>query len=60
MSLSQEISPEGEVDMMETTERLIDAALAVGGSFYLPYRLHARRDQVAAAYPNAAHFASRK
>lgn len=60
MSLSQEISPEGEADMIVTTERLIDAAIAVGGSFYLPYRLHARRDQVAAAYPRVAEFIERK
>jgi FAD/FMN-containing dehydrogenase len=60
MSFSQEISPEGEVDMLETTERLIDAALATGGAFYLPYRLHARRDQFATAYPKADHFAARK
>jgi FAD/FMN-containing dehydrogenase len=60
MSFSQEMTPEGEADMILTTERLIDAAIAVGGAFYLPYRLHARRDQVAAAYPKAAHFAERK
>ena len=60
MSFSQEISPEGEADMIVTTERLIDAAIAVGGSFYLPYRLHARRDQVAAAYPRVAEFIERK
>ena len=46
MSFSQEISPEGEVDMMRLTERLIDRIVAIGGAFYLPYRLHARRDQV--------------
>ena len=60
MSFSQEISPEGEADMIQVTEQLIDAALAQGGAFYLPYRLHARRDQVAAASPNAARFAKRK
>jgi hypothetical protein len=56
MSFSQEISPEGEVDMIETTERLIDRVIALGGAFYLPYRLHARRDQVAAAYPKVIQF----
>jgi FAD/FMN-containing dehydrogenase len=60
MSFSQEISPEGEVDMMETTERLIDRIIGLGGAFYLPYRLHARRDQVEKAYPNVAHFVERK
>ena len=33
-------------DMMQMTEELIDRVLDFGGSFYLPYRLHARRDRV--------------
>ena len=60
MSFSQEISPEGEVDMMQVTERLIDRIVAIGGAFYLPYRLHARRDQVTAAYAKAPQFVERK
>jgi FAD/FMN-containing dehydrogenase len=60
MSFSQEISPEGEVDMMQTTEQLIDRILAIGGAFYLPYRLHARRDQVETAYPKTPEFVARK
>ena len=35
-------------------------ALDAGGSFYLPYRLHARRDQVARAYPRLEEFRDRK
>jgi len=60
MSFSQEMSTDGEVDMMVTTERLIDAILAIGGTFYLPYRLHARRDQVERGYPNTAAFVAKK
>jgi FAD/FMN-containing dehydrogenase len=60
MSFSQEISSDGEIDMMITTERLIDAILSIGGTFYLPYRLHARRDQVERGYPNAADFVAKK
>lgn len=60
MSFSQELRPEGEVDMIRTTEALIDRVIAIGGSFYLPYRLHARRDQVATAYPNLTRFIERK
>ena len=60
MSFSQEFGPEGEIDMMQLTERLIDRVVALGGSFYLPYRLHARRDQVVAAYPNTPRFLERK
>lgn len=60
MSFSQDISPEGEADMIVLTEALIDAATGAGGAFYLPYRLHARRDQVRTAYPKADAFAARK
>ncbi|MBV9076601.1 MAG: FAD-binding oxidoreductase [Methylobacteriaceae bacterium] len=60
MSFSQAMTSDGEADMRSVTERLIEAVVAIGGTFYLPYRLHARRDQVARAYPNAAAFAARK
>jgi FAD/FMN-containing dehydrogenase len=60
MSFSQEISTDGEVDMMVTTERLIDAILSIGGTFYLPYRLHARRDQVERGYRNTTAFVAKK
>ena len=60
MSFSQEISPEGEVEMIQITERLIDRAVNLGGAFYLPYRLHARRDQLRSAYPHAEAFGERK
>lgn len=60
MSFSQEISPEGEVDMMAVTERLIDRVVDLGGTFYLPYRLHARRDQLARGYPRVPEFVERK
>jgi FAD/FMN-containing dehydrogenase len=60
MSFSQEITPEGEIDMMQMTEALIDRVTAIGGSFYLPYRLHARRDQVEKAYSNTAAFVAAK
>jgi hypothetical protein len=35
------------------TRELIDAAIHVGGSYYLPYQPHARPDQFHKAYPNA-------
>ncbi|NPU13477.1 FAD-binding oxidoreductase [Bradyrhizobium sp. 83002] len=60
MSFSQSTSPEGEIDMMRTTEALIDRITAIGGAFYLPYRLHARRDQVEKAYPAVARFVAAK
>lgn len=60
MSFSQSVLPEAEESMMRLTETLIDACIALGGAFYLPYRLHARRDQVRAAYPGTDAFAARK
>jgi FAD/FMN-containing dehydrogenase len=60
MSFSQEVTPEGEADMVGTTEALIDVVRQIGGSFYLPYRLHARPDQVQAIYPNVGRFIERK
>lgn len=38
------------------TRELIDAALAAGGSYYLPYQIHATREQFLAAYPRASEF----
>jgi FAD/FMN-containing dehydrogenase len=60
MSFSQAMTPNGEVDMIKTTEALIEMVGAIGGSFYLPYRLHARADQIAKIYPRAGHFVARK
>jgi FAD/FMN-containing dehydrogenase len=60
MSFSQEISPDGEADMMAMTEALIEGVNGLGGGFYLPYRLHARRDQVRSIYPRTAEFVAAK
>jgi len=38
------------------TRELVGAALAEGGSYYLPYQIHATREQFLAAYPAAAAF----
>jgi FAD/FMN-containing dehydrogenase len=38
------------------TRELIDAALAEGGAYYLPYQIHATRAQFMAAYPRADEF----
>jgi FAD/FMN-containing dehydrogenase len=57
MSFSQKMNGSDEEEMIRVTEELIERIGAIGGSFYLPYRLHARRDQVLKIYPNAEHFA---
>ena len=38
------------------TRELIDAALTVGGSYYLPYQVHATEQQFLRAYPRAREF----
>ncbi|MBE9638666.1 FAD-binding oxidoreductase [Salipiger mangrovisoli] len=60
MSFSQEMTARAEADHRRMTRALIDRILALGGSYYLPYRPHARADQFTAAYPRAAEFAARK
>jgi FAD/FMN-containing dehydrogenase len=42
------------------TRELIDAAIAHGGRYYLPYRLDATRAQFEQAYPEARAFAALK
>lgn len=47
-------------DMRAMTVGLIDQVLNLGGSYYLPYRLHASREQMARAYPRVEEFVAAK
>lgn len=60
MLFSQEMTLRAEADMSRMTRALIEAVLAIGGSYYLPYRLHASGDQFRRAYLRAAEFAAKK
>ncbi|UOA26180.1 Decaprenylphosphoryl-beta-D-ribose oxidase [Pseudosulfitobacter sp. DSM 107133] len=60
MSFSQEMTARAESDMQRMTRELIDGVVAIGGTYYLPYRPHATVDQMARAYPRAAAFAAAK
>jgi FAD/FMN-containing dehydrogenase len=60
MSFSQVMSADGEIDMLQMTQALIERIVAIDGAFYLPYRLHAPRDQVARAYPKTTAFIAKK
>jgi FAD/FMN-containing dehydrogenase len=60
MLFNQAATPAADAAMQRMTEQLIDRVLALGGSFYLPYRLHARGDQLRAAYPRLDDFIARK
>jgi FAD/FMN-containing dehydrogenase len=57
---SQRRTVEADAAMATLTRELIDAALAEGGRYYLPYRLHATPEQLRAAYPGAAEFFAEK
>jgi FAD/FMN-containing dehydrogenase len=60
MLFSQEKSVRAEEDAKRMTQALIDAAIRLGGTYYLPYRLHARPDQIAAGYAGLRPFAAKK
>jgi FAD/FMN-containing dehydrogenase len=51
MLFVQERTQAGEVRMRTMTRSLIDAAIASGGTFYLPYRPHATIEQLRRSYP---------
>jgi FAD/FMN-containing dehydrogenase len=60
MLFNQARTPEADQRMEAFTTELIEAVLSCGGRYYLPYRLHATKDQFARAYPQAAEFFKRK
>lgn len=51
---------EADAALEPLTRELIDAALRLGGRYYLPYRLHATKEQLVAAYPRAPEFFRKK
>jgi FAD/FMN-containing dehydrogenase len=56
MLYNQPTTAAGDAQMESMTRELIDAALAAGGRYYLPYRLHASPEQLHRAYPMARKF----
>ncbi|MGB9365374.1 MAG: FAD-binding oxidoreductase, partial [Xanthobacteraceae bacterium] len=60
MLFPQQMTAEAEEQMRAMTEALIDRVLALGGGYYLPYRLHARADQLRKAYPRVEEFMAKK
>lgn len=60
MLFSQEMTVRGEADMARMTRDLIERVIGMGGSYYLPYRLHATQTQFELSYPRAAEFAAKK
>ena len=60
MLFSQEKTMRGEADMARMTEALIERVLEIGGAYYLPYRPHARLDQLTRCYARAGEFTEAK
>jgi FAD/FMN-containing dehydrogenase len=56
MLFSQKRNADGEAQMAGLTRELVAAALRHDGKYYLPYRLHATREEFAEAYPQATAF----
>jgi FAD/FMN-containing dehydrogenase len=56
MLFVQERTNGGESRMQALTQELIDSAIKHEGRYYLPYRLHATREQFYRAYPQAREF----
>ena len=54
MLFCQEKSVRGEADMARMTAELIERTLAIGGTYYLPYRPHATLDQFKRGYARHA------
>lgn len=59
-NLHTEHTPAGQQHSADAFRRLIDMAIARGGSYFLTYHRYARRDQVEACYPQMAGFLRKK
>ncbi len=60
MLFNVERSAEGSASLKDRANRLIEAALALGGSFYLPYWSYATPEQLLRAYPEFPEFVREK
>ncbi len=60
MLFSQELSTRAEADMQRMSEALNGAVALFSGAYYLPYRPHARVDQLLGSYARAPEFAAFK
>jgi FAD/FMN-containing dehydrogenase len=52
----QGTSSSAQAEVGAWTRALIDAALSLGGTYYLPYQLHATESQFRGAYPRAGEY----
>jgi FAD/FMN-containing dehydrogenase len=54
--LNQPTTSEGNEQMAQTTRQIIDLAVGLKGTFFLPYQLYYSPDQLREAYPNVGAF----
>lgn len=54
------LSPEAQAHAADVTRRLVDAAIELGGTYYLTYQLYPTPEQLQRAYPNARRAFERK
>jgi FAD/FMN-containing dehydrogenase len=57
---NQKLDEEDSRTVERTTNELIDLAIRLGGTFYLPYQLYYSREQLRDAYPEIEHFFEEK
>lgn len=58
--INQPTTPAGHAHMERVTRQLIDLAISVQGSFFLPYQLYFTSEQLTAAYPQIGEFFAAK
>jgi FAD/FMN-containing dehydrogenase len=56
MLFNQAKGDQAEADMKFLTRNLINEAISLKGTYYLPYRLHASKEQLYTVYPQATAF----
>lgn len=56
MLFNQARNEKAEDEMRSLTQKLIDTVISLKGTYYLPYRLHATKEQMYRVYPQAQEF----
>jgi len=56
MLFNQSKDTRSEAEMRSLTQKLIDVAISLKGTYYLPYRLHATKEQMYRVYPHPKEF----
>ena len=60
MVINHARSPQGIEAVARWTRAIIDLALSLGGTYYLPYAAYATKDQARRAYPRLSEFIAKK